>query len=103
MSYADDMQAVSVGQALIYVSSTVENTRRHAAAVNRDAARTPGLPKELAETIRAKVRNATCCEGARLSIGYTTKLDVIFKSKHWNISRRRTCVSPRAVQIRWVS
>jgi hypothetical protein len=35
MSYADDMQAVSVDQALIDVSSTVENAGRHALAEMR--------------------------------------------------------------------
>jgi DNA repair protein REV1 len=68
MSYAEDMQAVSVDEALIDVSSTVENARRHAATVNRVAIRPPDFAKELAETIRAKIRNATGCEGARVSI-----------------------------------
>jgi impB/mucB/samB family len=43
MSYADGMQAVSVDEALIDVSSTVESPRRYAAAVNRDATQLLGF------------------------------------------------------------
>jgi hypothetical protein len=58
------MQAVSVDEALI----DVENTRRYAAGVNRDATQFLDFAEELAQTIRAKVKNATSCEGARVSI-----------------------------------
>ncbi|KAF8579478.1 DNA repair protein [Ramaria rubella] len=61
MSYADDLQAVSVDEALVDVSSTVENARR-AAPADQDT----DFAKELAEVIRTKVRNATKCE---VSIG----------------------------------
>ena len=63
MSYADDLQAVSVDEALVDVSSTVENARRCAVADNQNYTEWPDFAKELAETIRRKVKNATGCEG----------------------------------------
>jgi hypothetical protein len=36
MFYADDIQTVPVDEAVLDVLSTVENARRHAAAVDRD-------------------------------------------------------------------
>ncbi|KAF8528237.1 hypothetical protein BU17DRAFT_38905 [Hysterangium stoloniferum] len=64
MSYADDLQAVSVDEALINVSTTVENARRMAHIGENEEH--PDYAKELAEIIRARVRNATGCE---VSIG----------------------------------
>jgi DNA repair protein REV1 len=59
MSHADDLQAVSVDEALIDVTTTVNQLRSQ---VRDDD--TPYDPaKDFAETIRAQVRQATCCEG----------------------------------------
>lgn len=59
MSHADDLQAVSVDEALIDVSTTVNQLRSQA---RRDD--TPYDPaKDFAETIRAQVHQATSCEG----------------------------------------
>lgn len=62
MSHADDLQAVSVDEALIDVTTTVNQLRSHA--------RNDGIPypaNDLAETIRAQVRQATSCEGSFLA------------------------------------
>ncbi|KAL1749014.1 hypothetical protein HDZ31DRAFT_28605 [Schizophyllum fasciatum] len=61
MSHADDLQAVSVDEALIDVSSTV-NQLRSSALISP----TSDPAKDLAESIRSQVRNATGCE---VSIG----------------------------------
>jgi DNA repair protein REV1 len=59
MSHADDLQAVSVDEALIDVSTTVNQLRSQ---VRSDD--TPYDPaKDFAETIRAQVQQATSCEG----------------------------------------
>ena len=58
MSHADDLQAVSVDEALIDVTSTVNQLRSQ---VRNDE--TPYDPaKDFAETIRAQVHQATSCE-----------------------------------------
>ena len=60
MAYADDLQAVSVDEALIDVTTTVNQLRPQARSDD-----TPYDPaKDLAETIRAQVRQATSCEGS---------------------------------------
>lgn len=58
MSHADDLQAVSVDEALIDVTETVSQLRQRVAlgGSQYDAA------KDYAETIRAEVRKATSCE-----------------------------------------
>lgn len=54
MSYADDLEAVSVDEALIDVSSTFEHV---------EPSRRRESIKAYAESIRAKVREDTGCEG----------------------------------------
>ncbi|KAF5373889.1 hypothetical protein D9758_000797 [Tetrapyrgos nigripes] len=65
MKHADELQAVSVDEALIDVTSTVKRLRSKATP---DTLASPGFDpaKELAEAIRAQVRRATGCE---VSIG----------------------------------
>lgn len=60
MSYADDIEAVSVDEALIDVSSTVDQARR-TAIINSNQPQ-PDFAKELAETIRKRVKDTTGCE-----------------------------------------
>ena len=67
MSYADDLQAVSVDEALVDVTSTVENAER-AALTDSDPYLHPDFAKELAETIRTRIKNITGCEGEPLTI-----------------------------------
>jgi len=62
MSHADDLQAVSVDEALIDVTSTVNQLRPQAR--NEDTPYDPA--KDLAEMIRTQVRQATSCEGSFL-------------------------------------
>jgi len=59
MSHADDLQAVSVDEALIDVTSTVNQLR---AQTDRESA-LQDPAKDVAEKIRAEVRKATTCEG----------------------------------------
>lgn len=63
MSHADDLQAVSVDEALIDVTNVVTQLRSKSSqeGVGIDTA------KDFAETIRAQVRKATGgCEGTQL-------------------------------------
>ncbi|KAF8162778.1 hypothetical protein B0H34DRAFT_650257 [Crassisporium funariophilum] len=62
MSHADDLQAVSVDEALIDVTTTVNQLR----AQTRRQGSPHDLAKDFAETIRAEIRKATSCE---VSIG----------------------------------
>jgi len=59
MSHADDLQAVSVDEALIDVSTTVNELRSQAFREGSSA----DPAKEFAEMLRAEVRKATTCEG----------------------------------------
>ena len=63
MKHADDLQAVSVDEALIDVSSVVLQLRAN--GPQHDEAIDPA--KDFAEMIRASIRQATGCEGARIS------------------------------------
>lgn len=60
MGHADDLQAVSVDEALIDVTTTVVRLRAEAVANGRVSA---DCAKEFADTIRAQVKKATGCEG----------------------------------------
>ncbi|KAL0578346.1 deoxycytidyl transferase [Marasmius crinis-equi] len=68
MGHADDLQAVSVDEALIDVTSTVERLRTKAKAGLDPFSSTPFTDpaKEYADSIRAQVKKATGCE---VSIG----------------------------------
>ena len=59
MSYADDLEAVSVDEALIDVTSTFEHV---------EPSRRRESIKAYAESIRTKVREETGCEGPSRSI-----------------------------------
>lgn len=62
MSFADDLQAVSVDEALIEVTNAVQ-ARAEAVEMESggDAGKDPA--KEVAEAIRDAIRDATSCEG----------------------------------------
>ncbi|KDQ59748.1 hypothetical protein JAAARDRAFT_126496 [Jaapia argillacea MUCL 33604] len=71
MTHADDLQAVSVDEALIDVSSSVARLKANRARIQQQSTSESELAsvhpaKELAEVIRAQVRKATSCE---VSIG----------------------------------
>lgn len=59
MRYADDLQAVSVDEALIDVTSAVTRLRAQA----RYASSPVDPAEDVAETIRAEVKKATDCQG----------------------------------------
>jgi DNA repair protein REV1 len=64
MSYADDLQAVSVDEALIDVTSTVAQVRVIPTDANDDDDNTStDIAKELAESMRAQIKATTGCNG----------------------------------------
>jgi len=74
MTHADDLQAVSVDEALIEVTSTVAQIR----VIHDDGDDDDTDPaKALAEMIRAHVKEATGCEGAFRSVSTLNMADGI--------------------------
>lgn len=64
MSYADDLQAVSVDEALIDVTSTVAQSKVvPTGADDGDDCASTDVAKELAEEVRAQIKATTGCEG----------------------------------------
>ena len=64
MSYADDLQAVSVDEALIDVTSTVAQSKVVPRGSNDgDDCVSTDIAKELAEDMRAQIKATTGCEG----------------------------------------
>ena len=64
MGYADDLQAVSVDEALIDVTSTVAQMRVVPTGANDDGDNTStDIAKELADSMRAQIKAATGCDG----------------------------------------
>ena len=64
MSYADDLQAVSVDEALIDVTSTVAQTKAvPTGVVDENDCSSMDIAKELAEDMRAQIMATTGCEG----------------------------------------
>lgn len=65
MAHADDLQAVSVDEALIDVTSSVARMKESSTMMDVDvfSDRTSSPAKELAELIRSKIRRVTQCEG----------------------------------------
>jgi hypothetical protein len=85
MSYADDLQAVSVDEALIDVTSTVAQTKVVPTGVDdeNDCASTD-IAKELAEDMRTQIKATTGCEGTVCVVSdHTQTPDIVF-SKYWN-------------------
>jgi DNA repair protein REV1 len=64
MSHADDLQAVSVDEALIDVTSTLAQMTVVPTSVDGDDdIVSPDIAKELAESMRTQIKAATGCEG----------------------------------------
>ena len=63
MAHADDLQAVSVDEALIDVTNSVRRIREEISLSQEGAAISLDPAKDFAEAIRAQVRKATGCEG----------------------------------------
>jgi len=63
MSYADEVQAVSIDEALIDVSQRVSELEQAPPEMHLDSQTRPDYAKLLAEDIRADMREATDCEG----------------------------------------
>jgi nucleotidyltransferase/DNA polymerase involved in DNA repair len=65
MHHADDLQAVSVDEALLDVTSTIERLRsRHGSTGGITMTSDPA--KEFAEKVRAEVKKATSCDSKYL-------------------------------------
>ena len=64
MAHADDLQAVSVDEALIDVTSSVKRIRTQLAQSEDLDSAAADPAKDFAEAIRAQVKKATGCEGA---------------------------------------
>ena len=64
MAYADDLQAVSVDEALIDVTSTVAQMRVVPTGTDGDGDNaSTDIAKELADSMRAQIKSATGCNG----------------------------------------
>jgi DNA repair protein REV1 len=85
MSCADDLQAVSVDEALIDVTSTVAQMKVVPTVDDFNDGTSTDIAKELAETIRAQIKAITGCEGAVFSSNLIANTDNVF-SEHWNRS-----------------
>jgi hypothetical protein len=85
MSYADDLQAVSVDEALIDVTSTVAQTKVVPTGVDDENDCTSAdIAKELAEDMRTQIKATTGCEGTVCVVSdHKQTLDIVF-SKYWN-------------------
>ncbi|KIP07473.1 hypothetical protein PHLGIDRAFT_29976 [Phlebiopsis gigantea 11061_1 CR5-6] len=73
MAHADDLQAVSVDEALIDVTSSVRRIKEEILASQGEAEILQDPAKEFAEAIRAQVRKATGCE-VSVGISYNIML-----------------------------
>lgn len=63
MAHADDLQAVSVDEALIDVTSSVRRINTEIENSQDSNSESTDPAKDLAEAIRDQVRKATGCEG----------------------------------------
>ena len=63
MSYADDLQAVSVDEALIDVTSTVGEMKTVSTGGDENDGTSTDIAEELAESMRAQIKATTGCEG----------------------------------------
>jgi len=63
MSYADDLQAVSIDEALIDVTSTVAQSKVVPTGADDEDDCATDIAKELAEDMRAQIKATTGCEG----------------------------------------
>ncbi len=68
MSFADDLQAVSVDEALIEVTNAVQ-ARTEAIEIDYGDEHGKDPAKEVAEAIRDAIRDTTSCEGMFLTPG----------------------------------
>lgn len=77
MSYADEVQAVSIDEALVDVTQRVLELEQAPPELNEQSDSVRDYAKLLAEDIRADMREATDCEGARRDFGRCAELDLI--------------------------
>lgn len=101
MAIADDIQAVSIDEALIEVTTSVEGVQARFKEAYPDAGVTEtarhDFAQEFAESLRAKIKETTGCESelAASYILYSLTVDSHnFSSKHRHISQHHAR-SPR--------
>ena len=63
MAHADDLQAVSVDEALVDVTHSVARIRTELSESSEETDELSDPAKDFAEAIRAQVRKVTGCEG----------------------------------------
>ena len=87
MSHADDVQAVSVDEALVDVTTAVKQMPPSTKKVNDPA-------KELAEMLRAEIKSKTGCDGtSRLYLGRGSLINHYIFSEHRDIAQYYACSS----------
>lgn len=73
MAHADDLQAVSVDEALIDVTTSVRRIKSEISrSQGNDSIQTVDSAKDFAEAIRAQVKRATNCEGRFTLLHYVS-------------------------------
>jgi DNA repair protein REV1 len=87
MSYADDLQAVSVDEALLEVTSRVRAAEDAAAADIDPASQLQDQALALAEVIRARVKHATGCIGMYVCLQCDRRPHSLSsRSEHWHLA-----------------
>lgn len=86
MSYADDLQAVSVDEALIDVTTAVKQI-----PLSPDKFSDPA--KAFAELLRNEIKKSTGCDGKRFLHILVLHSFNIFHSKHWHLAQHHACTA----------
>lgn len=79
MAHADDLQAVSVDEALVDVTGSVARMKESSTMMDVDvfSDNSADPAKELAELIRSKIRKVTQCEGVSMFVPFAVhRIDV---------------------------
>jgi hypothetical protein len=93
MSYADDLQAVSVDEALIDVTSTVAQMKVvPIGGGDASDGTSTDIARELAESMRAQIKAATGCEGMKYFSHTIANSDIVI-SEHWDCAKHHACTS----------
>lgn len=104
MAHADDLQAVSVDEALVDVTSSVARIRTELAERSEPAEEPSDPAKDFAEAIRAQVRKITGCEGMHFVHFPADTIITSGDSEHWDskqhhvgTTRLSTCKAGRVL------
>ena len=86
MSHADDLQAVSVDEALIDVTSSIRRINEEIARSQASSGTSLDPAREFAEAIRSQVRSATGCEGELIFIQHHVRTIYILLSQYRDLA-----------------